>query len=187
MVGQCSNEVLKENFDILLQYRNTIPIEYISLWNGGEAWTGHFLIMERENIPIDKAFALFAFRSLCLFEEWDIDDTFSEEEIKNIFNMAISRYNENDIIEECDIAHFITQSNYIHLIESSKENVLKNKSCFGISINNHAITGSELNEFNPLQKYVIKECFQVMNKWNSRHYILVTDNEFIYYEGWTNA
>ena len=187
MIGECSNEVLKKNFDIVLQYRNTVPMEFISLWNGGESWTGHLLIMERGNFSIEKAFALFTFRTLCLFEEWDIDDTFSEEEIKNIFNITISEYDENDIVKKCNIDYFMSQSNYIYLIDSSKENVLTNRSCCHISINNHAIDSSKLNEFDPLKEYMIKECFQVKDKWNSQHYILVTNNEFIYYEGWTNA
>lgn len=187
MIGECSNEILKKNFDIVLQDRNTTPMEFISFSNGGEAWTGHLLIMDRENISIEKAFALFTFRTLCLFEEWNIDDTFSEEQIKNIFNMTISEYNDNDIIEERNIDYFMAHSNYIHLIDLSTENLPTNRSCCQISINNHVIDSSKLNEFDPLKGFVVKECFQVKDKWNFQYYILVTDDKYIYYEGWTNA
>lgn len=186
MTGRYSVEILNNNFDIILQYRNRIPMKFISFWNGGESWTGHLLIMKREDISIEKAFALFIFRSFCLFEECDTDDI-SDEDIKNIFNTAISEFNDNDIIIECSTRSFITESNYSYLIDLSKQNVLVNRSGCEITINKQVVGRTNLAEWDPLKEYIVKAYFQVKGNWNSKHYILVTDNEFIYYEGWTNA
>lgn len=187
MTGKYSNAVLKENVDVVFQYRNAIPMEFISFWNGGEAWTGHLLIMQKEDIPIEKAFALFAFRTLCLFEEWDINDTFSEDQIRSNYDIAVGHYDDEDIIKQTSVDYFMRWSNYPLLIDSSKEHVKSGKSYCQVSVNNRIMEASELNEFDPLKNYKIRECFQVKDRWNSQHYILVTDNEYIYYEGWTNA
>lgn len=182
------HNMLRDNFDVILQYKNLIPMDYISFWYGGESWTGALLIMKKKKITIEEASALLVFRSFCLSEEWEIDNSYSDEHIKNMFYMAVSQYAENDIIKEVTSEYFIAKSLYHELVSKDSLNkILSGDEYSQISVNRLIVPNAELDGFDPLKKYVINKYFQLQDQWNSQHYILVTDDEYIYYEGWTNA
>lgn len=187
MIEQIVYQILEEQTNVILKYKDRLPMNYISFWNGGESWTGHMLISTKDNFLKEEMLALFVFRTLCIYEEWSIDETYTDEHIVNMYNIAIAPYRvNNNIVRDFPVNEFLS-GDYRLLLDTSKENLLLNRSYSELSINGNALTSEQLKDFDPLENYSIQQCLQISDLWNSQVFLLEAKSEYIYCEGWTNA